>query len=373
MEIYTGIGQFDFQILRFTGELKKRYQEVSNDLKTIGHSIIDFETWYLWWYAKAEEYEKKQLLEIAMTYYRASLFYLSFSDERKLDAYQHFRRCFEACYQDKNITYHSIPYQSGNLPAIYIPCFGATETLLVIGGFDSFMEELVNWFYPLQSQLNMNLLLFDGPGQGSVPFQRLYFDADYEKIVTTVLNEMHLEEVDAIGISWGGYFVLRAAAFEKRIKRCICFDIFYSGRDALQMQTGSSAYLLLRIGLFLKQKRLINSVITDQAQSNVDLQWMLQQGFDITGENNPYDFIKNITHHDLKGVLPLVTQECLLLAGSEDRYVPKERLSVIQKELTHAKKVTAKLFDSETGGELHCQIDHIEPALKEIVTFLTTH
>ena len=65
------------------------------------------------------------------------------------------------------------------------------------------MEELVNWFYPLQSQIKMNFLLFDGPGQGSVPFQHLYFESDYEKVVTIILDYTHLEEVDAIGISWG--------------------------------------------------------------------------------------------------------------------------------------------------------------------------
>lgn len=138
-----------------------------------------------------------------MTYYRASLFYLSFSDSRKQDAYQCFKRCFNSYYQDTNLIYLSITYKSAKLPAVSIPYTDATKTLLVIGGFDSFMEELVNWFYPLQSQIKMNFLLFDGPGQGSVPFQHLYFESDYEKVVTIILDYTHLEEVDAIGISWG--------------------------------------------------------------------------------------------------------------------------------------------------------------------------
>ncbi|MEY8435759.1 alpha/beta fold hydrolase [Streptococcus hyointestinalis] len=256
MENYTGVGQFDFQILRFTNQLKHQYSEVREDLKVISHSVYDFESWYQWWYKKAQEYEKSNLLELAMTYYRASLFYLSFSDSRKQDAYQCFKRCFNRYYQDKNLIYLSIPYKSAKLPAVSIPYTGATKTLLVIGGFDSFMEELVNWFYPLQSQIKMNLLLFDGPGQGSVPFQHLYFESDYEKVVTTILDYTHLDEVDAIGISWGGYFVLRSAAFEKRIKRCICFDIFYSGNDALQLQVRPPEYLFLRMTLFLKQKKV---------------------------------------------------------------------------------------------------------------------
>ena len=45
IETITGIKQFDFQILRFTGELRKRYPEVSQDLKVMGEAISDFETW----------------------------------------------------------------------------------------------------------------------------------------------------------------------------------------------------------------------------------------------------------------------------------------------------------------------------------------
>lgn len=98
IETITGIKQFDFQILRFTGELRKRYPEVSQDLKVMGEAISDFETWYAWWYSRATFYEDNHLIEVAMTYYRASLFYLSFSDYRKYEAYKSFRRYFEMHY-----------------------------------------------------------------------------------------------------------------------------------------------------------------------------------------------------------------------------------------------------------------------------------
>ena len=35
IETITEIKQFNFQILRFTGELRKRYSEVSQDLKVM--------------------------------------------------------------------------------------------------------------------------------------------------------------------------------------------------------------------------------------------------------------------------------------------------------------------------------------------------
>ena len=46
-KIYTGIEQFDFQIIRFTSSLETNYTQVSQDLKEIGQAISDFESWYI--------------------------------------------------------------------------------------------------------------------------------------------------------------------------------------------------------------------------------------------------------------------------------------------------------------------------------------
>ena len=48
MEQHTGIENFDFQILRYTGQLRKKYPSVQEDLAELGR-IQDFESWYDWW------------------------------------------------------------------------------------------------------------------------------------------------------------------------------------------------------------------------------------------------------------------------------------------------------------------------------------
>ena len=40
IETITEIKQFNFQILRFTGELRKRYSEVNQDLKVMSDVIL---------------------------------------------------------------------------------------------------------------------------------------------------------------------------------------------------------------------------------------------------------------------------------------------------------------------------------------------
>ena len=59
MENYTGVVQFDFQIVRFINQLKHQYSEVREDLKVISHSVYDFESWYQWWYKKRHKNTRK--------------------------------------------------------------------------------------------------------------------------------------------------------------------------------------------------------------------------------------------------------------------------------------------------------------------------
>ncbi|HEY3671893.1 MAG TPA: hypothetical protein VGN51_13235 [Acidimicrobiia bacterium] len=69
-----------------------------------------------------------------------------------------------------------------------------------------------------------NAITFDGPGEGaSLHRQRLSFRADWEKVVTPVVDwlltrpEVEPTKIALQGISQGGYWAPRAAAFEHRL------------------------------------------------------------------------------------------------------------------------------------------------------------
>lgn len=340
-------------------------------MEEIGQRIKDRESWLAWWSKKAQSYEAAGKLEPAWIYYRAALFYLPLSDPRKEALYHKFTACFYEYYRELDFGKYDIPYRQGFLPALYLRSPQARRTLLVFGGFDSYLEELASWLFKLQQDLpDYNLLIFDGPGQGHVPAQGIYFQADYEEAVSSVLDYFALEEVAAVGVSWGGYFVLRAAAFEKRIKQLVAFDIFYSPMDTMRLAAGWPRYLLLRTLLGLRQKWLMNRVMEAQAKKRIDFHWFLTNGYDVTGEDNPYDFIRNIQRHSLKGILPQVRQTCLLLAGSQDMYVPVSRLKTIRQGLIQASRIESRLFTADSGGVLHCQIDRVEAAMAVMREFL---
>lgn len=369
-QVFTGIEQFDFQIIRFTSLLKDSYPQVTEDLASI-HQVQDTEGWYSWWASRAQTYEKKGQLELAASYYRAALFYLADSDPRKDLAYQKFICCFYSYHSDWQELRHQVPYRQGFLPALLLPNPQAKRTLLVFGGFDSYLEELASWFQLLRQELpSHNILIFDGPGQGHVPRQGIYFQANYEEAVAAVLDYFDLKAVDAIGISWGGSFVLRAAAFENRIKRLIAFDIFYDAMDTLRLHSTRLEFATLQLLLALRQKRWINRIIQQKATESINFQWFLDNGCSVTGEETAYDFLKNIQHHRIKAILPLVRQDCLLMAGSQDMYVPLTRLQDIEEGLSSAHSIQSTVFTPETSGELHCQINDIPLALETIRDYL---
>jgi 2,6-dihydroxypseudooxynicotine hydrolase len=98
----------------------------------------------------------------------------------------------------------------------------AAPLVLLIPGLDSTKEE----FFLLEGHFlrrGMATFSLDGPGQGESA-DALPIRADYEAAVAPVLDALadregiDLDRVGAVGVSMGGYYAPRAAAFEPRIR-----------------------------------------------------------------------------------------------------------------------------------------------------------
>jgi len=46
----------------------------------------------------------------------------------------------------------------------------------------------------------------------------------------------------------------------------------------------------------------------------------------------------------------------LILAGTNDHFIPLEQVDQFKQSLTHARSVTTVVFDKESAGNEHCQI-----------------
>jgi dienelactone hydrolase len=123
-----------------------------------------------------------------------------------------------------------IPYEgkylAGNLRR---PAGSAMAPVVVMCmGLDSTKEEMDSNEGVFLAR-GMATLAFDGPGQGEGEYD-FAIRGDYEAVVGPVIDFLETRsDVDAArvglwGVSLGGYYAPRAAAFEKRVKACIALS-----------------------------------------------------------------------------------------------------------------------------------------------------
>jgi dipeptidyl aminopeptidase/acylaminoacyl peptidase len=94
--------------------------------------------------------------------------------------------------------------------------------VIMIPGLDSTKEEFFN-FEQVFIDRGLATLSLDGPGQGETSFE-LPLRHDYEVAVAAILDalegrdDLDTDRVGAAGVSLGGYYAPRAAAFEPRLR-----------------------------------------------------------------------------------------------------------------------------------------------------------
>jgi dienelactone hydrolase len=120
-----------------------------------------------------------------------------------------------------------IPFEGRKLFGILRKPPGLVRPPIVVMacGLDSAKEETDAYEQPLLAR-GMATLVFDGPGQGEAEYN-FAIRGDYEVPVKAVIDYVETRsDIDPSrlgiwGVSLGGYYAPRAAAFDRRIKACI--------------------------------------------------------------------------------------------------------------------------------------------------------
>lgn len=176
----------------------------------------------------------RELFLRASNYYRSAEYYAN----PRLPEHHHFgmkaRECFlqAAPLCREVIEVLGIPFEGRSLPGYFLRSDAdrsPRKTLLIISGFDGTAEESYFQAGVAAVERGYNVLLFEGPGQTGT--LRLYpdltFRPDYEVPVRAVVDhalgrpEVDPDRLAFLGISFGGYFSIRAAAHEPRIKALV--------------------------------------------------------------------------------------------------------------------------------------------------------
>ena len=364
----TGILQLDFQVNRVLtyGDKAGIKAEILNAVK----GVTDFLEWFDAWYAIAQVAEKEKRFLHAAYYYRMAEFFLADKDKRKKEMLElsisNYQKIIE---QDDAVKMLAVPYQDKVLRTLVFSPKNEKDTLVLFGGYDSFIEE----FYLTMkgfTEKGYKVILFEGPGQGLSLKKGLYFEPKWEKPVSAVLDYFELKTATLVGISWGGYLGLRAAAMDKRIKKVVAYDILYDGFDCMLSQFPPIAKALFKSLFFLKQKRIINALLESFKKKKLVVDWAISHGQYISGTESPYDFYMHLKEHTLAGITDKITAEVLLLAGEKDHYIPLNHYHILMRELNNAKSLTGRIFTEAEGGAQHCQVGNHMLAINYIIDWL---
>lgn len=98
--------------------------------------------------------------------------------------------------------------------------------VILVPGLDSTKEEFLGWTEVFLAR-GLATLAIDGPGQGEGGYGEGRMRPDYEAAITAFLDalqwrhDLDLDRVGLAGVSLGGYYAARAAAFESRVRAVV--------------------------------------------------------------------------------------------------------------------------------------------------------
>lgn len=174
----------------------------------------------------------------AATYYTACVLVVDGCKEPdaiRTRAFAAYRRCWEEYLRllDNPPQPLEIPYEDTTMPGWFFaaPGEGPKPTLVMVNGADGATSYLWPGYGSEASVRGYNVVVFDGPGQQRMLFERgVPFRPDWEHVVTPVVDAtLKLPGVDPerlalYAVSQGGYWAPRALAFEHRFAAAVIDD-----------------------------------------------------------------------------------------------------------------------------------------------------
>jgi dienelactone hydrolase len=274
------------------------------------------------------------------------------SNPWKLELYREgiamFRRGVEMRGDDAE--YVEVSYQGTTLPCIFVkpraeppyPC------IIHFNGFDWIKE--FNYLNLAEEYARRGIasLFCDQPGSGgALRLRKLAARIESEESASACVDYLETrDDVDRArigiqGVSLGGYYAPRAAAFEKRLACCVALGAFYDAIEVTQRRA--------------KEGEHYASSVPDL---NEQLMW-------VTGANSMEGVMNFLARVTLKGVADKITCPLLVTHGGHDRQIPVEHAQKTYDAAVNSPSRKLVVLGPEDGGIEHCSIDN-GPLIREI-------
>jgi len=255
-----------------------------------------------------------------------------------------------------------IPYQGTALPAILAhaapldPVRGAVPApcMVYFDGFDVNKEIL--YYRGIREELvarGISVLCVDQPGSGeSLRFRGLHAIPEMERAGTACADylagrpDIDPARTGIIGVSLGGYYAPRVAAFEKRFACCVAW--------------GGNTWLGRRLAQAINGPGHASGV-TDMAEQ---ARWVF-------GVQTNEQALRIADRMTLDEVAALVTCPLLITHGIADRQVPVAEARAVYQAATNSPRRELKVFTGEEGGVDHVSSDNPGIAIDYMADWIT--
>jgi dipeptidyl aminopeptidase/acylaminoacyl peptidase len=249
-----------------------------------------------------------------------------------------------------------VPFENGKkLPAYLVKSRDAGSarlpTVVFCDGLDITKE--LQYFHgvPELAKRGLATLIVDIPGTGeSVRFRDMPARFDTNVVGTAVIDyletrsDIDKDRIGMMGISLGGYYAVRAAAFEPRFKACVSWGPIWDYYAVWQ-------------------RRLDKAFQGALSVPSEHIMWVL-------GVSSPEAALEKLKDWRLAGVAEKVKCPYLVTHGERDAQVPLADAKALFNAIGATDK-TMKVFTVEEGGYEHCQGDNITLGITYVADWLS--
>ena len=321
----------------------------------------------------ADRFESEGDADAAWRLYELAAFYPGADDPRKHRFIDAMSRSFDEAHSGLALTRHAVPYRGGELTAMRWEADptdraqapeGTPRTLIMMNGFDGYAEGIIDFasHFPTRP---FDIISFDGPGQGHTALAGMPLEPQWERPTNAVMDYFGVQSAAALGVSFGGYLVTRAAAYCPRISHVIAFDMMYRLLDGLTMPLPRPLRPIAEAVVSRARPAwLIDGLMGIAQRFSADLAWKLQQARHLTGQDKPSDVLRALGAYTMEPLAGMIRQPCLVLAGDADQYVPFERLGDVRRALENSASLEVRAFRHAQDPDMaqHCQIGDLDRA-----------
>jgi esterase/lipase len=274
--------------------------------------------------------------------------YLNYYDvEEKIEAQKLARECYKkaiALYDEKERPIKiDIHFQGVEIPGYLMLSGQPNKPLIIFVNVLNNLKEVENHLFAQDFlKAGFNIFNFDGPGQGEM-HQKMLLVPDYEKSIHAIIDwfeknneyDIDLERIGVVGISFGGFFSIKAAATDPRID-CV-------------IGNGGFAYFpslshLKKINIFMERSI-----------------------YYMTGYKSMKELSKNFGHLDIKKSQPL-DRPMLIIQGGKDEVVPNKHAYYYMEWAESDEKELLFIEDAN-----HCCQDYFDIIVPYMIDWLGRH